>query len=102
MILTPPHPPHTHEPSVKQKVIGIALIMLGLLAMGGFALSLRQFVKYLGGGLMSIRCPKCGATVSRIYRLAWMRILPMSRHYACFSCKSKYLRFMGLMFKVMA
>jgi len=51
---------------------------------------------------MIIRCPKCGKTLSRIHRLSWMRTLPMTRHYACFSCKSKFLRLLGLMFKVRA
>ncbi len=33
-----------YPPPVKQRVIGVALVMLGLLAMGGFALYLRQFI----------------------------------------------------------
>lgn len=51
---------------------------------------------------MILCCPKCGKSLSRITRLSWMRTLPMTRHYACFVSKSKYLRFLGLMFTVRA
>lgn len=38
------------------------------------------------------KCPECGATeYERIYRKWWMRLIPGTKHYRCYRCRSKFL-----------
>jgi len=42
------------------------------------------------------RCPKCQSrNRTRISRIWWMRLLPGSRYYQCYSCYQPYLKWCG-------
>jgi uncharacterized protein with PIN domain len=45
-------------------------------------------------------CPHCEADLRRTHRTAWMRLLPFSKFYVCESNHHRYLRFLGMIFKV--
>ena len=45
-------------------------------------------------------CPECSKPLTQTYRKYWMRAFAGSRCYRCFSCRSRYLTFIGYFFRV--